>query len=144
MSVVYTGGTFDLFHLGHIQLLEACKRIAGPTGRVIVGLNTDGFIARFKGSTPIMSFDERAAVLLACKYVDNVIENIGEEDSKITIEKAGLVDFVVIGSDWAPPKDYYAQMGFTKEWLNERGIALLYVDRNTGMSTTEIKKRMLK
>lgn len=131
-----------MFHIGHVQLLEACRKIAGPEGKVIVALNSDEFIKRFKDTTPVMNFEHRAAVLLASKYVDQVVRNVGEEDSRITIDLHGPVDFVVIGSDWAPPKDYYAQMKFTKEWLNERGVTLLYVDRNTGMSTTEIKARL--
>jgi cytidyltransferase-like protein len=131
-----------MFHIGHVQLLEACRKIAGTDGKVIVALNTDEFIYRFKKTKPVMSFEHRAAVRLASKYVDEVVANIGEEKSTLTIDLCGKVDFVVIGSDWAPPKDYYAQMGFTAEWLNERGITLLYVDRNTGMSTTEIKSRL--
>lgn len=142
MSVVYTGGTFDMFHVGHIQLLQACKKIAGADGEVIVALNTDEFIEEFKGRRPVLSYEHRQAPLLACKYVDRVIPNIGGQDSKITINTVTPVDFVIIGSDWAPPKDYYGQMGFTAEWLQLNNITLIYVDRNTGMSTTEIKRRL--
>lgn len=142
MSIVYTGGTFDLFHVGHVQLLCACRKIAGPDGKVIVALNTDEFVEEFKGVKPTMSIQERTAVLLACKYVDDVVINIGGQDSTKTITKHGPVDFVTIGDDWAPPKDYYAQMGFTKEWLHENGITLLFIDRSTGMSSTIIRSRL--
>lgn len=144
MSVVYTGGTFDMFHIGHVQLLRACRRIAGESGQVIVALNTDEFIEKFKGAKPILSYADREAVLRSNRYVDTVVPNIGGENSTLTIEKYGPVDFVAIGSDWAPPKDYYGQMGFTVQWLNDNDITLVYVDRNTGMSTTEIKQRMKK
>lgn len=141
MNTVYTGGTFDLFHEGHLELLEACKRIAGPEGKVVVGLNTDEFIERFKHTKPVMSYRERALMLRACKYVDDVVENFGEEDSKKTIERVGSVGIVAIGTDWAG-RDYYGQMGFTKEWLDSRGIILIYIDRRTGQSTTNIKKKL--
>ena len=59
-----------------------------------------------------------------------------------TIKDYGPVDFVAIGDDWAPPKDYYGQMGFTKEWLNSNEITLVYIDRNTGMSSTTIRERL--
>ena len=144
MPNVYTGGTFDLFHEGHIELLQACKRIAGPDGIVTVALNTDEFIERFKGKAPIQTFRERKIMLEACRYVDQVIANIGEEDSKRTIESmygSSAPDVIAIGSDWAG-RDYYAQMGFTKDWLDKKRLVLIYIDRRTGMSTTKIKDKL--
>ncbi len=140
MGVVYTGGTFDLFHSGHVKFLQQCRRIAGQDGRVVVALNTDEFIERYKGKAPVMSFSERRAVLMACRYVDSVVENIGGSDSKPTILNV-LPDFIVIGDDWAK-KDYYAQMQFTQEWLDEGGIGLIYVPYTQGISTTDLKKRI--
>jgi len=136
---VYSGGTFDLLHFGHIELLKRCKEIAGD-GRVVVSLNTDEFIADYKGKSPVMSYDERKAVLLACRYVDDVIPNMGGADSRIAIEYA-QPDMIVIGSDWAR-RDYYDQMNFTQAWLDERGIGLCYIPYTQGISSTEIKKRM--
>ena len=142
MSIVYTGGTFDLFHVGHVQLLAACRKIAGPDGKVIVAVNEDEFVEKFKGVKPTLSLIDRMKVLESCRYVDEVIGNFGWQDSTVTITHVGPVDFVVIGDDWAPPKDYYIQMGFTKDWLNENEITLVYVDRNTGMSSTTIRQRL--
>ncbi|QWT29971.1 nucleotidyltransferase [Streptomyces phage TunaTartare] len=143
MPNVYTGGTFDLFHEGHVELLRSCKRLAGD-GAVVVALNTDEFIERFKGNKPIQSFRERKTVLESCKYVDLVIPNIGEEDSKETIYEAcktHMIEVIAIGSDWAG-RDYYGQMGFTKEWLDDNDLILVYIDRRTGMSTTKIKDKL--
>ena len=141
MGIVYTGGTFDLFHSGHVAFLRSCKRIAGKDGRVVVSLNTDEFIAAYKGKPPIMSFDERKAVLMACRYVDSVVANVGGEDSKPAIENV-LPDFVVIGDDWAR-KDYYAQMQFTQDWLDGNKIQLIYVPYTNGVSSTDIKARIV-
>lgn len=140
MNVVYTGGTFDLFHLGHVNLLERCRSFAGPEGSVIVSLNTDEFIKAYKGKAPICSYDERRSVLLSCRYVDSVIPNVGGADSKVAIEMASP-NLIVIGSDWAR-RDYYSQMGFTQDWLDERGIGLCYVPYTDSISTTAIKKRL--
>lgn len=134
--IVYCGGTFDLFHSGHVNFLRQCKKI----GRVVVSLNTDEFIKQFKGRKPIMSYKERKTVLLSCRYVDEVIENIGGADSKPAIIKVHP-DFIIVGSDWAK-KDYYSQMQFTQEWLDEQNITLLYLPYTEGISTTEIKKRL--
>ena len=141
MSVVYSGGTFDLFHIGHVQLLAACKKIAGENGKVVVPIHPDEFVDEFKGIQPTMSIPVRMDVVASCKYVDEVIPNTGWQDSTKTIMKYGHVDFVAIGDDWAPPKDYYSQMGFTKEWLEESGITLVFIDRNTGMSSSLIRER---
>jgi glycerol-3-phosphate cytidylyltransferase len=140
MNIVYTGGTFDLFHSGHVNLLKRCKEIAGKDGKVVVALNTDDFIFQFKNKKPICSEQERLEVLLACKYVDEVVMNVGGQDSRISIEMVSP-NYIVVGSDWAK-KDYYAQMSFTQEWLDERGIGLVYVPYSKNISSTTIRGRM--
>lgn len=142
MSIVYTGGTFDLFHSGHVNLLKRCKDIAGINGTVVVSLNTDDFIKQYKGLPPVCSDEERLSVVQSCRYVDEVLWNVGGKDSKIAIEMVSP-DYIVIGSDWAK-KDYYAQMNFTQEWLDEKGIGLVYVPYTKAVSSTDIKKRINK
>lgn len=133
---VYTGGTFDLFHSGHVELLRRCAEI----GSVTVALNTDEFIEEYKGRKSVMSYEEREAVLLGCRWVDRVMPNLGGADSRIAIDVANP-DLVVIGSDWAM-RDYYTQMGFDQVWLDARGIGLCYVPYTKGISTTDIKARL--
>ena len=134
--VIYTGGTFDLFHAGHVEFLRRCSEL----GSVVVSLNTDEFIEAYKGRKPVISYEERATVLDACRFVDRVVPNIGGNDSRIAIDLV-KPDLVVIGSDWAI-KDYHAQMSFSQEWLDERGIGLAYLPYTKGISTTDIKTRM--
>lgn len=134
--IIYTGGTFDLFHAGHVNLLSKLANM----GSVVVGLNTDEFITQYKGKPPVCSYDERKIVLENCRFVSEVIPNTGGTDSKPAIEKSRC-HIVAIGSDWAK-KDYYKQMGFTQDWLDERGIILMYVPYTYGISTTNIKKRI--
>ena len=134
---VYTGGTFDLFHRGHVNFLRQCKEI-GDT--VIVSLNTDEFIYRYKGEYPVVSYEDRKEVLLSCKYVDKVIPNSEGEDSKPSILSVNP-KFIVIGSDWAK-KDYYTQMNFTQKWLDENGYILIYIPYTENVSTSLIKKKL--
>ena len=115
-------------------------------GKVIAVVNSDQFIERFKGRKPVQSTVERMKMLRACKYVDIVIANGGEEDSKKNVDWLEehydlTTDIVAIGSDWAG-RDYYGQMNFTKEWLDEKNIVLVYVDRRTGQSTTKLKQAL--
>lgn len=133
---IYTGGTFDTPHWGHVEFLKRCAEL----GSVTVSLNTDEFIAKYKGKAPVMTYEERSKVLRGYRYVDDVIPNYGGTDSRISIEIV-KPDLIVIGSDWAR-RDYYAQMGFTQDWLDERGIGLCYVPYTQGISSTDIKARL--
>lgn len=117
-----------------------CKKIA-QGGKVVVSLNTDEFITEFKFKAPIYSYKERYELLCGCQHVDEVIPNIGGQDSKPAILQV-KPDFVVIGSDWAS-KDYYKQMDFTQEWLDEQKITLCYVPYTQGVSTSILKERIL-
>ncbi len=137
MKILYTGGTFDLFHSGHVNFLRQCKLISD---KVIVSLNTDSFIEKYKNKKPIMSYDERKIILLSCKYVDSVIENFGNEDSKGPILSI-KPNILAIGDDWAK-KDYYKQMMFTQEWLEQNNIVLVYIPYTRGISTTDLKNRL--
>jgi glycerol-3-phosphate cytidylyltransferase len=133
---IYTGGTFDLFHSGHVNFLKRCHEL----GEVIVSLNTDEFIEEYKGRLPVMSYAERSAILHACRYVDGVIPNVGGADSKTAILEVEP-DIIAIGTDWAR-KNYYAQMGFDQDWLDAHSISLMYIPYTRGISTTDLKSRV--
>jgi cytidyltransferase-like protein len=137
---VYTGGTFDLFHAGHVNFLKRCHEIAGIAGQVIVSLNTDSFIQEYKTKPPVCNDQERYDVISSCKYVDQVVWNSGCTDSKPTILSV-QPDVIAIGSDWAR-KDYYKQMQFTQDWLDKLNISLIYIPYTQGISSTEIKARL--
>lgn len=122
--VLYTGGTFDLLHPGHIYFLRRCRDHVGPKGKVIVALNTDEFVARYKGIICTHDFEARRTMLEALDIVDLVVKNVGGEDSRTSIEVI-MPSVIAIGEDWKE-RDYHAQMGFTAEWLRERRIDLQY------------------
>ena len=137
----YTGGTFDVVHRGHLDLLEWCRALAGEDGEVIVALNTDEFVEEFKGTRPIIPFEDRKAMLEAfSSLVTRVIKNDGGADSKPSIMEV-KPDIIVVGSDWLK-KDYCRQMDFTPQWLEEQKIALAYVPRHLPISSTKIKERI--
>jgi cytidyltransferase-like protein len=134
--IVYTGGSFDMPHHGHFRLLER----AAQFGDVVVSLNLNEFSLQYKNKPLIMSYEERREILMACKWVSDVVPNVGGADSRISIEIV-KPDYIIIGSDWAT-KDYHAQMGFTQEWLDERGIGLVYVPYTKGISSTDLRARI--
>lgn len=137
--VVYTGGTFDLPHVGHVDLLNWCRKLAGPKGKVIVSLNRDDFVKKYKGEAPMMKYKERYRVLNSMEIVDKVIPNTGGKDSRPAILEV-QPDIVAIGSDWLR-KDYMKQMHFTPKWLEDHGIALIYIPRQLDISSSGLKRQ---
>lgn len=133
---VVTLGTFDILHAGHIKLLKFCKEL----GEVVVGLNTDDFVLKFKGKKPIMSYEERRETLKEFG-IDMILSNTQEGGDAKGVILASGASFIVVGSDWAT-KDYIGQIGVTWEWLEENNIGICYFPRSLPMSTTIIKERV--
>lgn len=132
---VLTLGTFDLFHEGHVRLLERCRWIAGPDGSVIVGLNTDRFIEQYKGRPPVIPYKGRREVLRACRFVDTVEANDGPGRACIGIVRP---DMIVVGSDWRE-RDYLGQIDCTQDGLDQLHVLLTYVPYTQGVSSTAIR-----
>jgi glycerol-3-phosphate cytidylyltransferase len=138
---VYNGGTYDMLHYGHLNMLQKCRNYAGYDGKVVIALNTDEFVMQFKHHMPVMTYDERRKNLMATGLVDRVIRNTSGADSKPTILKV-KPDIIVVGSDWAR-KDYCKQMGFTWDWLDEHHIELVYVNYTWGICSSDLRERLL-
>lgn len=136
MKTLYTGGSFDLFHYGHVNFLKSCYKICE---NVVVALNTDEFITEYK-SPPIMNYRERELSLIECPYVSKVVPNMFGHDSKPTILSV-KPDIIAIGDDWCK-KDYYKQMNFTQEWLANHDIVLVYIPYTNNISTSLLKQRI--
>lgn len=133
----YVSGTFDCLHRGHLNLFAEAHKWAIE---IVVSVNTDEFAARYKRQ-PMMPLADRVAVLQQCKLVDQVVVNVGDEDSKIAIVSAD-VDCIIHGDDW-PIDTLLPQMGLTREWLTAVGISMLIVPYTHGVSTTELLQRYI-
>lgn len=121
-----TYGTFDLFHIGHLQLL---KRIKDMCSTLIVAVSTDDFNA-LKGKKCVIPYEQRAAIVSALEYVDKVIPEETWEQKPSDIETYS-VDAFVMGNDWEGKFDY----------LNDK-CDVIYLPRTEGISSTEIKTAM--
>jgi cytidyltransferase-like protein len=128
----YLGGTFDLLHRGHLALMARARRIAME---IVVGVNTDEFATRYKRK-PVMALEDRIAVLSACRLVDLVVLNVGDEDSTSAILHAGA-DCIVHGSDWQG-EPLMRQMGLTPSFLQDHGITMVTLPYTPWISTTQI------
>ena len=134
---VWTGGTFDLFHPGHVHLLAKCRDIA-DVGAVTVAVNTDEFVARFK-APPVQTYMERIEVVQACRHVDYVQRNDGTDQAGLI--RACDAAAIVIGDDWQG-RDYLGQLGITEEFLARYVINVIYIPRLPQLSSTDLKKRV--
>lgn len=121
-----TYGTFDLFHIGHLKLLE---RIKSMCSNLIVAVSTDEF-NELKGKKCVIPYEQRAAIVAGIKYVDKVIPEYNWEQKQEDIEKYN-VDCFVIGNDWEGKFDF----------LKEK-CEVVYLPRTNGISTTEIKTKL--
>lgn len=125
--VVYTSGTFDMFHSNHLKMIEYARGL-GET--LIVGVSTDDLVASYK-NPPIIPFEERIAIIKALKYPDIVIPQKSLDHTEIV--KKLNIDVFVVGDDWVGKYDY----------LKELGVSVFYFPRGEGASTTAIKKSIL-
>ena len=123
-KTVLTYGTFDLFHVGHVRLL---KRLSGLGDKLIVGLSTDEFNAE-KGKKCISSYENRAEILLSCRYVDEVFPESCWQQKTEDIKKYKACIFAM-GDDWAGKFDDLADY-----------CEVYYLPRTQDISTTEVKE----
>jgi len=126
MKTVITYGTFDLFHIGHLKLLE---RLDNYADRLIVAISTDEFNSK-KGKQVFIPFEQRKEIVKAIKYVDVVIPEDNWEQKIFDIEKYE-VDIFAMGNDWKGKFD------FLKEYCE-----VIYLDRTKGISSTYLKKSL--
>jgi len=144
MKWVYVGGTFDLFHAGHVRFLEQVKLRARGTMGTVVALNTDEFAGRYKRE-PVMTLPERIAVVEGCRWVDKVVVNVGNEDSWDTItsliDQGMNIEYVAHGDDWVGPT-LMRQMNLTHGGMAAYGIELLHVPYTRGISSSDIISRI--
>lgn len=114
---VFTNGCFDVLHIGHVRLLEYCRTradeltksrqksriVLAPPGvsRVVVGVNSDDSVRRLKGGgRPVRPVEERVEMLLALRYVDEVIVFTG--DTPLDVIERMRPDLIVKGGDYTP------------------------------------------
>lgn len=134
MKRALTLGSFDPLHAGHLGLFAQCRRIADE---LVVAVNCDQFIYTYKGHLPFMNHDGRMALIGALSMVDDVCLNLGDEFQPALIDEIAP-DVIVVGEDWAK-RNYVTQLCITQDWLDDRGIQLVYVPRTGDWSSSALK-----
>ena len=127
-KIVLTYGTFDMFHIGHLNLLNRLKSLGD---KLIVAVSTDEFNS-IKGKKTLIPFEQRALIVQNIKCVDMVISEENWEQKIDDIKKYN-VDIFAMGDDWQGKFD------FLKEYCE-----VIYLPRTQNISTTELKKELNK
>lgn len=126
-KIGYTAGVFDLFHIGHLNLLRNSKKICEY---LVVGVNTDEFTLSYKGKKPIIPYEERADIVSAIKYIDEVFPNSsGDEWAVYNRYKYNVK---TSGDDWAGNQSL---MKFEKE-IRPYGVDFVYFPYTKKTSST--------
>ena len=129
----YTQGTYDMFHIGHLNLIKNAKR---RCDYLIVGVNTDELVESYKHKRPIIPLAERAEIVRAIRYVDEVL--ITDTLDKKAIWDKIRFDEIYIGDDWKG----------TEVWnkieaeLKSVGCDVVYIPYTKGISTTQIREKL--
>lgn len=128
-----TIGTYDTPHIGHAVFLKQCSQLADE---VIVGVRSDLMVEHLRGHPPIFSFPERSRLIRELGYEVRMSDESGQ-----AIIQSIKPDFLAVGSDWIN-RDLMSRYGITPTWLAEHGITLAFIPYTTGISTTELKRRL--
>ena len=135
-KVGITVGVFDLFHVGHLNLLERCKAMCD---RLIVAVCGDDYVTDIKKKTPVYPADQRCRILAALKCVDEVVlVSIDETEDKMHLLKNHPFDVLFSGDDWKGSERYRK----TEEQFAKLGVAIEYLPYTQGVSTSETKSKI--
>ena len=133
MVVGYTQGAFDMFHIGHLNLIKSARSCCD---RLIVGVNSDELIREYKHKTPIICQEERMAIVGALKYVDDVVAT--ETLDKIVMHDKLHFDRLFIGDDWKGN----ARWEQTELDLNAIGVEVVWLSYTKGISSTLLRSKI--
>ena len=132
MVIGYTAGVFDLFHIGHVNLLKNAK---GMCDKLIVGVTVDELVT-YKGKHPIIPFEDRIEIVRSIKYVDAAIPQ--NDMDKVGMCKKLCAQMLFVGDDWYGTDKW---RDYEKE-CQESGIRVVYFPYTIGVSSTAITKAL--
>ena len=125
----YTAGVFDLFHIGHLNILKNAKSVCD---KLIVGVSSDELVKKYKKKNPVIPFLERQEIVRSIKYVDSVIQQ--NTLDKFEIWKKLKFDIMIVGDDWYDTKKWKL---IDKKFQSKK-IKIIYFGYTKTTSSTKI------
>ena len=129
----YTTGVFDLFHIGHLNIIREAKR---RCNRLIVGVSTDEVVEKYKGHRPIIPFEQRIEIVRSIRYVDEAVPQ--ESMNKLEAWEKLHFDVLFHGNDWQN-SPMYNEITETFKKIN---VAVVFLPHTQGVSSTSIAARI--
>ncbi|HAD23890.1 MULTISPECIES: adenylyltransferase/cytidyltransferase family protein [Kandleria] len=132
MVIGYTAGVYDLFHIGHLNLLKNAK---GMCDKLVVGVTVDELVS-YKGKKAMIPFEDRIEIVRSIKYVDAAVPQYNMD--KLEACKKLNAQILFVGDDWYGTDKWKA---YEKEF-EEAGIKIVYFPYTKGTSSTQIRKAL--
>lgn len=133
MIVGYTTGVYDMFHIGHLNILQRAK---AHCDYLIVGVSTDELVQHEKNKIPIIPFENRCAIVAAIKYVDLVVPQ--SDKNKLGAWEKYHFNKMFVGSDW---KGTEAWNHFETQF-RPLGVEIIYLDHTDGISSSILRSKL--
>ena len=135
MIIGYTTGVFDLFHIGHLNILRRAKE---QCDYLIVGVSTDELVEQYKHKRPVISFEERCEIVKAIRYVDEVVPQFDRD--KFAAWERLQFNRMFVGDDWKGSA-IFTQL---QERLRPHGVEIVYFPYTKETSSTFLKETLKK
>ena len=132
MIIGYTTGVYDLFHIGHLNLLKNAK---GMCDKLIVGVTVDALV-EYKGKKAMIPFEDRIEIVRSCKYVDAAVPQY-DMDKLSACKKLGAT-YLFVGDDWYGTEKWKK---YEEDFARE-GIRIVYFPYTKGISSTRISEAL--
>lgn len=134
MIIGYTTGVFDMFHIGHLNILKQAK---AQCDYLIVGVSTDELVESEKHKTPIIPFENRVEIVKSIRYVDEVVPQINK--NKLEAWEKYKFNRMFVGSDWRESL-VWKQL---EEKFAPLGVEIVYFEYTDGISSTILRDRLI-
>lgn len=135
MIIGYTTGVFDMFHIGHLNILKRAKE---QCDFLIVGVSTDDLVQKAKNKIPIIPFNERCSIVEAIRFVDKVVPQVNK--NKLTAWHKLHFDKMFVGSDWQGTQLWRK----FEEEFTPLGVEIIYIPHTDGISSSILRNKLLK
>ena len=132
-KIGYTTGVFDLFHIGHLNILRRAKE---QCEHLIVGVSTDEIVETYKNKRPVIPFKERVEIVRAIRYVDEVVPQ--SSMNKLEAWRQLHYDVLFHGSDWKGSSMYDE----VEKQLKSVGVVMVFLPHTSGTSSTMISEKL--
>lgn len=133
MTIGYTTGVFDMFHIGHLNILQRAK---AQCDYLIVGVSTDELVFQEKHKKPIIPFADRCAIVGAIKYVDQIVPQ--HDKNKFAAWQRLHFNKMFVGSDWQGTPQWE---GYELQF-RDTDVKIIYLSHTDGISSTILREKL--